>query len=103
MLLDEIGEGDPVVMIGDFNYPLFRSGLERVAERDGFSVSLSDEPTYRHSASVSTHFDLLTSRGMRVHEVRTLPSGASDHRPILVHADVAPATVHPDAGRLAAR
>jgi endonuclease/exonuclease/phosphatase (EEP) superfamily protein YafD len=88
MLLAEVSDGDAVVMIGDFNYPLFRSRLERVAARDGFSVAFSDEPTYRHTASLATHFDFLTSRGMRVDEVTTLPAGASDHRPILVDATV---------------
>jgi endonuclease/exonuclease/phosphatase (EEP) superfamily protein YafD len=88
MLLAEVSDGDPVVMIGDFNYPLFRSRLERVAARDGFSVDFSNEPTYRHTASLATHFDFLTSRGMRVDAVTTLPAGASDHRPILVDAAV---------------
>ncbi len=89
MLLEEIGDGDPILMVGDFNYPLFRSGLERLVARDGFDVSVSDEPTYRHTASLSTHFDFLTSRGMGVEGVSTLPAGASDHRPILVDAHVA--------------
>lgn len=93
MLLAEVGDGDPVVMIGDFNYPLFRSRLERVAALDGFSVSFSDEPTYRHAGSLATHFDFLTSRGMRIDAVRTLPAGASDHRPILVDAAIASAAV----------
>lgn len=88
MLLDEVSGDDAVVMIGDFNYPLFHSGLARVAALDGFTASFSDEPTYRHTASIATHFDLLTSRGMRVDTVRTLPAGASDHRPILVDAEV---------------
>ncbi|RWZ61539.1 endonuclease/exonuclease/phosphatase family protein [Labedella populi] len=86
MLLDEVSDRDAVVMIGDFNYPLFRSGLERVAALDGFTASFSDAPTYRHTASLSTHFDLLTSRGMRIDAVRTLAPGASDHNPILVDA-----------------
>jgi endonuclease/exonuclease/phosphatase (EEP) superfamily protein YafD len=89
MLLAEVGDGDPIVMIGDFNYPLFRSRLERVAAVDGFSVTFSDEPTYRHTATLATHFDFLTSRGMRIGSVRTLPAGASDHRPILVDASIA--------------
>lgn len=83
MLLDEIGEGDPALLIGDFNYPLFHGGLRRTASADGYDVSIADAPTYRHLRRVSTHFDLVTSRGLDVASVRTLPEGASDHRPIL--------------------
>jgi exodeoxyribonuclease-3 len=88
MLLDDLGEGEPVVMVGDFNYPLFRAGLERLARRDGYAVAIGDAPTYRHTASIATHFDLATSRGMTIDSVVTLPAGASDHRPILVDARV---------------
>lgn len=95
MLLDEVSAGDPVVMIGDFNYPLFRSGLERAAARDGFTAFFSDAPTYRHTASLATHFDLLTSRGVRVDAVRTLAAGASDHHPILLDAEVLGAPAAP--------
>ena len=93
MLLDDLGEGEPVLLVGDFNYPLFRAGLERVAQRDGYTVAVSDRPTYRHAGSVATHFDLLTSRGMLIDSVRTLAAGASDHRPILAEARTASAAV----------
>lgn len=89
MLLDDLGEGEPVLMMGDFNYPLFRTGLARLASRDGYALSVSDRPTYRHVGSFATHFDLVTSRGLRVESVRTLPEGASDHRPILAVAGLA--------------
>lgn len=88
MLLDDLGEGEPVLMVGDFNYPLFRAGLARRADRDGYAVTTSDLPTYRHIGSLATHFDLVSSRSMRIDSVRTLPAGASDHRPILVEARV---------------
>lgn len=94
MLLDDLGAGEPVLMVGDFNYPLFRSGLARLARRDGYAVTASDRPTYRHVGSFATHFDLCSSRGMTVESVRTLPDGASDHRPILVEA-AATATTAP--------
>jgi exodeoxyribonuclease-3 len=98
MLLDDFGEGDPVLMAGDFNYPLFRAGLERIALRDGYAVSVSDRPTYHHVGAFASHFDLVTARGLLVRSVRTLPSGASDHRAILIDA----ATVE-DAPRTARR
>jgi endonuclease/exonuclease/phosphatase (EEP) superfamily protein YafD len=96
MLLDDLGEGEPVLMVGDFNYPLFRSGLARRSERDGYALSVSDAPTFHHLGAIATHFDLLTSRGWRIDSVRTLPSGASDHRPILVDAVVGAAAVPRD-------
>lgn len=83
MLLDDFGAGEPVVMVGDFNYPLFRAGLERRAAHDGYTITVSDRPTYRHVGALSTHFDLLSSRDVSIAAVRTLPAGASDHRPIL--------------------
>jgi endonuclease/exonuclease/phosphatase family metal-dependent hydrolase len=93
--LAQLGDGDPIVMIGDFNYPLFRGALERRVSRDGFAVSTSDAPTYRHSRTVSSHFDFLTSRGVDVASVTTLPAGLSDHRPILADATAsAPAARH---------
>lgn len=88
MLLDDLGQGEPAIMVGDFNYPLFRGGLERLAQRDGYAVAIGDAPTYRHTASLSTHFDLVTSRGVAIDSVLTLRSGASDHRPILVDATI---------------
>jgi endonuclease/exonuclease/phosphatase family metal-dependent hydrolase len=91
MLLDDFGAGEPVLMVGDFNYPLFRAGLQRHAARDGYTVTRSDRPTYRHVGPLSTHFDLLSSRDVGIDSVRTLPAGASDHRPILV--TVAPGAV----------
>jgi hypothetical protein len=87
--------GSPTLMVGDFNYPLFRSGLARRVERDGFTISVSDGPTYYYTPRIAYHFDFLTSSRMLVSSVRTLPTGLSDHRPILVDATPVGPDPHP--------
>ncbi|RFA23720.1 hypothetical protein B7R25_01695 [Subtercola boreus] len=87
-LTELAGDDVPTVMTGDFNYPLLRSKLIKEVEKSGYSLSLSDGPTYYYSKSVAYHFDFATSKGMDVQLVETLPKGLSDHRPILITAEV---------------
>ncbi|WP_253259576.1 endonuclease/exonuclease/phosphatase family protein [Subtercola boreus] len=86
--LTELTGDVPTVMTGDFNYPLLRSRLIKQVEKAGFSLSLSDGPTYYYSKSIAYHFDFATSKGMDVQLVETLPKGLSDHRPILITAEI---------------
>lgn len=72
-----------LLMAGDYNYPLFRAKLQRSLAAEGYDLSFSDVGTY-HRSAIRGHFDFLTSRGYRVESVRTLPRGASDHRPIFM-------------------
>lgn len=81
-LLKEFGNNIPVVMAGDYNYPLFKKKLSRVVQKDGYDLTLSNKRTY--AKLVRGHFDFVTSTGSVVHGVTTLPKGASDHKPILV-------------------
>lgn len=76
----------PMLMVGDYNYPIFRSGLSRSLAASGYALTFSDVGTYERSL-VRGHFDFVTSRGYSVASVRTLPKGASDHRPILIEAE----------------
>lgn len=85
-LLRAFGELSPIVMAGDFNYPLFHGKLHRTVQGTGYDLTLSDERTY--TRWFGGHFDFVTSLGMAIHEVITLPQGASDHRPILVTMSV---------------
>lgn len=87
--------GSPTLMVGDFNYPLFRGGLTKRVERDGFTLTISDGPTYYYTPRIAYHFDFLTSSRMHVGQVRTLPVGSSDHRPILVDATPVGPDPHP--------
>jgi endonuclease/exonuclease/phosphatase family metal-dependent hydrolase len=93
--LGEFSLGSPTLMVGDFNYPLFRSGLAKRVERAGYTLSVSDGPTYYYTPRIAYHFDFLTSTRMTVEGVRTLPVGLSDHRPILVDATPVGPDPHP--------
>lgn len=85
-LLQELGSGAPIIMVGDYNYPLFKDDLgERVA-KTGYDLSLSDRMTYTAYKFFRGHFDFVTSQGFTIESVETLARGSSDHIPILVTA-----------------
>ena len=85
-LLQELGSGVPILMVGDYNYPLFQENLtEKVAKR-GYDLTLSDRRTYTAYKFFRGHFDFVTSQGFTIEDVETMPRGSSDHIPILVTA-----------------
>jgi endonuclease/exonuclease/phosphatase family metal-dependent hydrolase len=87
------GGGSPELMVGDYNYPLFKNRLTARVGKTGHELTLSDGRTYTRYRFVRGHFDFATSVGMKIHSVETLPQGKSDHLPILVTATVnAPAS-----------
>ena len=84
--LRELGHGLPVVMAGDYNYPVLRSTLRMHVAMQGFSVARSETGTYQsHTRSyMKGSFDLATTLGLNVNDIVTLPQQASDHKPIQV-------------------
>ncbi len=84
--LRTMGDGLPTLMVGDYNYPLFQSRLNRVVQDSGYDLSLSDRRTYTRYKFFRGHFDFATSIGLRIDSVETLAKGDSDHIPILVSA-----------------
>lgn len=90
--LEEMGRGLPVLMVGDYNYPVFKENLGQEVRQRGYALTLSDERTYTRYRVFKGHYDFATSVGLRVDSVRTLPQGVSDHRPILVTATRAAAS-----------
>ncbi|MCU1478428.1 MAG: exonuclease [Subtercola sp.] len=86
--LNDLSDGAPTLMAGDFNYPILRNKLIKQVESAGYSLSLSDGPTYFYTKSIAYHFDFLTSKGLDIQLVETLPQGLSDHRPIMVTAEI---------------
>jgi endonuclease/exonuclease/phosphatase (EEP) superfamily protein YafD len=84
--LAELGPGLPHLMVGDYNYPLFRRGLGRTLGKTGHDLTFSDGRTYTRYKFLRGHFDFATSVGMTISTVQTLPQGGSDHLPILVNA-----------------
>lgn len=85
-LLSLSDKTSPVIMVGDYNYPVFKRGLRICIEKSGYDLSFSDKPTYYLSKYVCGHFDLATSINTQIEKVTTLPRGLSDHAPILVQA-----------------
>ena len=85
-LLQELGGGAPIIMVGDYNYPLFKDNLTERVKKSGYDLSLSDRRTYTAYRFFRGHFDFVTSQGFTVESVETLARGSSDHIPILVTA-----------------
>lgn len=85
-ILSEFSYGSPAIMVGDYNYPLFKKGLKVCIEQTGYKLDFSDRPTYVMAKLLRAHFDLTTSINAKIEMVRTLPKGISDHKPILVQA-----------------
>jgi endonuclease/exonuclease/phosphatase (EEP) superfamily protein YafD len=95
-----LGPNLPTLMVGDYNYPIFKKHLSAQVERSGYDLTLSDSRTYTRYKFFRGHFDLATSVGLTIDKVETLPRGTSDHMPILVTSSYGPAkasaTVLPD-------
>lgn len=92
--LDELatlGDGLPALMVGDYNYPVFKENLGQKVREHGYELTLSDSRTYTRYRFFRGHYDFATSIGFDIHRISTLPQGLSDHLPILVSAHIAQA------------
>jgi endonuclease/exonuclease/phosphatase family metal-dependent hydrolase len=85
--LEQLGPGTPTFMVGDYNYPVFKERLGDQIREHGYDMTLSDARTYTRYRFFKGHYDFVTSRGLSVGDVRTLPQGTSDHLPILIEAE----------------
>lgn len=86
--LEELGEGSPLVMLGDYNYPIFRKRLELEMLNAGFDLMFSNLPTFQNRM-VTGHFDFAVSKDFTMNWVKTLKRGVSDHLPILAKVEMA--------------
>jgi len=84
--LSGLGENLPILMLGDYNYPVFKENLSQKMREAGFELSLSDARTYTRYKFFKGHYDFATSVGFDIDTITTLPQGRSDHLPILVTA-----------------
>jgi endonuclease/exonuclease/phosphatase family metal-dependent hydrolase len=96
--LRELGPGLPTLMVGDYNYPIFKDNLNERMLKSGYDLTLSDKRTYTRYKFFRGHFDLATSVGLDIDSVKTLPRGTSDHLPILVTASYREEMAHKLAG-----
>lgn len=86
--LESMGPGLPVLMVGDYNYPVFKENLGQTVRDHGYTLTLSDERTYTRYRVFKGHYDFATSDGFTIDGIQTLPQRSSDHRPILISAAV---------------
>jgi len=93
--LQFLGPGLPTLMVGDYNYPVFKDNLAEKVRDFGYELTLSDARTYTRYKFFRGHFDLATSVGFAIDRVETLPRGSSDHLPILVDARYADVPAEP--------
>lgn len=85
--LASLGQNLPILMVGDYNYPVFKEALGQVVREAGYELNLSDSRTYTRYKFFKGHYDFATSVGFQIDNVTTLPQGASDHLPILITAE----------------
>ncbi|MGM7668933.1 endonuclease/exonuclease/phosphatase family protein [Microbacterium sp. A93] len=83
-----MGPGLPLLMVGDYNYPVFKENLSQTVRDHGYTLTLSDDRTYTRYRVFKGHYDFATSDGFTIDSIQTLPQRSSDHRPILITAAV---------------
>lgn len=84
--LSGLGVNLPILMVGDYNYPVFKENLSQRVREAGYELSLSDARTYTRYKFFRGHYDFATSVGFDIDTITTLPQGRSDHLPILITA-----------------
>ncbi|WP_159500204.1 endonuclease/exonuclease/phosphatase family protein [Microbacterium sp. 18062] len=90
--LQNLGPRLPALMVGDYNYPVFKEKLGERVRDQGYELTLSDVRTYTRYRFFRGHYDFATSVGFEIAHIRTLPQGLSDHLPILVTAELSART-----------
>ncbi len=88
--LSGLGDGLPILMVGDYNYPVFKENLSQTVRDAGYELTLSDARTYTRYKFFRGHYDFATSVGFTIDSITTLPQGRSDHLPILITARADP-------------
>lgn len=86
--LQLLGPGLPTLMVGDYNYPIFKDNLSEKVRDHGYELTLSDARTYTRYKFFRGHYDFATSAGFNIDTISTLPQGVSDHLPILISAEL---------------
>lgn len=88
-VLKSHADGSPAIIVGDYNYPLFKRGLKACIENTGYELSWSDRPTYYLNKYIKAgYFDIAAALDANIEKVLSLPKGLSDHTPILVQVSL---------------
>ena len=85
--LQQLGKGLPALMVGDYNYPVFKENLGQKMREQGYELNLSDSRTYTRYRFFRGHYDFATSIGFDDRPgARRCRRASVDHLPILVTA-----------------
>jgi endonuclease/exonuclease/phosphatase family metal-dependent hydrolase len=88
-LLKSNNKGGPTIMVGDYNYLMFKRGLRLKIRRTGYELKLSEQPTYYFNKYLRVRYDMASSLNAQIEQILALPKSAlSDHTPILVQVSV---------------
>lgn len=79
----------PTILVGDFNYPVFKERLSEELRAEGYELVMSDSRTYTRYGVFRGYYDFAAATRFVVDAVTTLNRGTSDHLPILVRAQAA--------------
>lgn len=93
--LGQLGRDLPILMVGDYNYPVFKENLSQRIREAGYELSMSDSRTYTRYRFFKGYYDFATSVGFHIDTITTLPQGSSDHLPIQVDARFPSRASHP--------
>jgi endonuclease/exonuclease/phosphatase family metal-dependent hydrolase len=58
--LQALAPGKPVLMVGDYNYPVFKENLGQTVREHGYRLTLSDDRTYTRYRVFRGHYDFAT-------------------------------------------
>src|SRR5690606_4356076 len=67
--LQELGADLPVLMVGDYNYPVFKESLGQTVREHGYRLTLSDDRTYTRYRVFRGHYDFATSSGFDISHI----------------------------------
>ncbi len=88
-LLKKHNKGGPTLMVGDYNYLLFKRGLRVFVEKSGYELKMSERPTYYFNKYLGVRYDMATTLNAQIEHIKALPKyRLSDHAPILVQLAV---------------
>lgn len=90
-VLSKLCGGAPAILAGDYNYPLFHRGLGRFIQKNGYHLVKSNAHTFKgyiFNVDFTCNIDFASVTNVSHATATTLPSGLSDHAPVLVKVSI---------------